>query len=451
MSDISADRVRAVGASGDEGASPTDRQSALVLRTGRIAAIILAAAWAVICVMMLVRPIFISHDSLSNNAHVWYIADRLWSGNGIPVHDAALANGNALTFPYASIPWISAALLWPLLGDRAVTLWLVFGFAATVVATFWTFPSLRQGWWAAATLANPALVVSPLLGQLPFMWAIACFTFAIGCWRRSKVIAAVTLTTAASIIHPAVAMPIVAITVLSWLPFEKRERRAPLVGWWLVTVAISLPAVYAVFQSPVVAQSSTTTEITALVRTVAMRSLVLAVPIALVVVQRYLRLPGFTPVALTVLFVVLQWPMYMPFGMNFAWGSLTRRPDARVDAFVASGGVRSGETHRVLTGFDGKYGLYAVTRAGGVLDAEFFPEGLHRGPFRSERSYARFLQQRDVDVVVWFPSYDARFTRSNERELLDAMAGRGCVDGVDITRRQGADPWIVYDVDLTCA
>ncbi len=427
-----------------------DRQSELLLRTGRVAAIVIAVAWGVICVLMLLRPVFISHDSLSNNVHVWFISDQLWSGHGIPMHVPALANGEALTFPYASIPWASAALLWPVLGDRAVTLWLVLGFAATVVATFWAFPSLRRGWWAAATLTNPALVISPLLGQLPFMWSIACFTFAIGLWRRNRVWPAVLLTAAASIIHPAVVVPIVAVVVLGWLPFEAPERRRSLAGWWLLTVVVSLPAVWAVFQSPVVAQTSMQTQIGALLQTVGMRLLVILVPIVLVLAQRYVRPPGWAPVALTVVFVVLQWPMYTPFGMDFAWGSLTREPDAQVDAFVDDGGVRAGDTYRVLTGRDGKYGLYAVARAGGVLDAEFFPEGLHRGPFGSTRSYARFLRERSVDTVAWFPSYDDRYTRSNERELLAEMAGRGCVDGVEITQRPGDTPWQVYDVDRDC-
>ena len=123
-----------------------DRQTPMLLRTGTVATAVIAAAWAVIGALMLLRPVFISHDSLSNNVHVWFIADQLWSGHGIPMHVPALANGQALTFPYASIPWTTAALLWPLLGDRAVTLWLVLGFVATVVATFWTFPTLRRGW-----------------------------------------------------------------------------------------------------------------------------------------------------------------------------------------------------------------------------------------------------------------------------------------------------------------
>ncbi|HPU38250.1 MAG TPA: hypothetical protein PLS63_01665 [Microthrixaceae bacterium] len=241
-----------------------------------------------------------------------------------------------------------------------------------------------------------------------------------------------------------------AIVVLGWLPFETPERRRSLVGWWLLTIALSLPAIWAVFQSPVVAQTSLVTQLGALFQTVGMRMLVLFVPIALVLIQRRMRPPGWVPIALTAVFVVAQVPMYVPFGMDFAWGSLTRTPDAQVEAFVDGGGVHGGDTYRVLTGRDGKYGLYAVARAGGVLDAEFFPEGLHRGGFATTGNYARFLQQRRVDTVAWFPSYDVRYTRSNERALLERMAGRGCVDGVSVTERPGDHPWQVYDIDRTC-
>ena len=438
-------------ASGRADDSPASRGGSSLLDTmGRIAVIAIAATWGVILLMMMTRRVFISHDSLSNNVHVWYIADQLWSGNGIPLRMPVLASGQALTFPYASVPWITASFLWPVLGDRAVTLWLVLGFVGTVAATFWTFPSLRRGWWAAATLTNPSLVISPLLGQLPFLWSIACFTFAIGLWRRGRVAAAVALTTLASIIHPAVMMPIVAVTVVCWLPFEAAERRRPLVGWWLLTVALSLPAAWAVFQSPVVDQSSFATQIGALFQTVAMRYLVLLVPIVLVLIQHARRTPVWTPVALTVAFIALQVPMYQPFGMDFVWGSLRRNPDEQIEAFADSDGVTPGDTYRVLTGGDGKYGLYAVVRAGGVLDAEFFPEGLHRGPFASPTSYARFLRQRDVDSVVVFPSYNQRYTRSNEPQLLEQMVSEGCVDGLSVTRRPGGSRWKVYDVERNC-
>ena len=421
-------------------------------RSGRVALAVVGAAWVVIGILILARPVFITHDSLSNNVHVWWLADQLWSGAGVPWRIDVLANGEALTFPYASIPWLTSALVWPLLADRAVSLWLVLGFAGTVAATFWTMPSLRRGWWAVAVLTNPALVISPLLGQLPFLWSTTFTLLAMGCWHRSRRALAVALAVAAQVTHPAVTIPIVAVVVLVWLPFEHRERRWPLVGCWALSVGLSLPAVWAVFQSPVVAQTTLITQVAALFQTAGMRLLVVLVPLVLVGIQhqRRVRIPLWTPVALSLLFVALQWPMYRPFGMDFGWGALRRDPIAEIDGFVASDGVTDGDTYRVLSGFDGKYGLYAVARAGGVLDAEFFPEGLHRGPFASTDEYAAFLRERRVDHVVTFPSYDRRYRRSNETDLLAELDGAGCVGGLRVERATGPGAWTRYDVRADC-
>ncbi len=421
-------------------------------RSGRVALAVVGTAWVVVGLLILARPVFITHDSLSNNVHVWWIADQLWSGSGVPLRIDVLANGEALTFPYASIPWLTSALAWPLLGDRAVSLWLVLGFAGTVAATFWTFPSLRRGWWAVAVLTNPALVISPLLGQLPFLWSTTFTLLAMGCWHRGRRLLAVVMAVAAQVTHPAVTMPILAVVVLVWLPFERRDRRWPLLGCWMLSVVASLPAVWAVFQSPVVAQTTLLTQVAALFQTAGMRLLVVLVPLVLVGIQhqRRVRIPLWTPVVLSVLFVALQWPMYRPFGMDFGWGALRREPMADIDAFAASDGVVDGDTYRVLSGFDGKYGLYATARAGGVLDAEFFPEGLHRGPFASPRDYAAFLRERRVDHVVEFPSYGQRYRRSNEPSLLREMVAAGCVDGVAVSQVPGSGPWSLYDVRSGC-
>ena len=437
---------------------PDDRVGAPVVvpkrlgRLGILTLVVVVSAWVVTLVLMLLRPVFISHDSLSNNVHVWWISEQIWGGGDLPMHIGVLANGEALTFPYASIPWLSAAVAWPLLGDRAVSLWLVIGLVATIGATFWTFPSLRKGWWAVAVLTNPALVISPLLGQLPFLWSIALFTFAMGMWRRGRVAAAVVLTSAAQIIHPAVTLPIAAVIVALWLLFEQPSRRRPLIGWWMLTVLISLPAVWAVFQSPVVTETTLPVQVVALLQTVAVRLLVVLVPMILVGVQyqKRVRVSPWIPALLSVIFVALQIPMYEPFGMDFAWGSLRRNAPPTVDAFAESQYLISGDTYRVLSGFDGKYGLYAVVRNGGVLDAEFFPEGLHRGGFASLSEYSVFLRTHRVDHAVVFPTYARKYRRSNETKILDRMVVAGCVDGVRVTRGPSEADWKLYDVQVGC-
>ena len=239
---------------------------------------------------------------------------------------------------------------------------------------------------------------------------------------------------------------VVATIVLLDLPFEKPERRKVLVGGWLLTIVASLPAMWLVMQSPVVAQTSRVTQVAALFQTAGMRLLVVLGPIILVLIARF-GFPKWTPAVLTVLFVGLQYNMYQPFGMDFAWGALRRSPDPSIDAFADSGRVVEGDTYRVLSGFDGKYGLYAVTRAGGTLDAEFFPEALHRGGFGTEERYVRFLNQRDVQHVVAFDSYVKHYRRTNEPALLAQLAESGrCVSGSTITSAGTGAGWREYDV-----
>lgn len=418
----------------------------------RIALWATGAAWAVVLVLIAARPIFITHDSLSNNVHIRWLSDRLWGGDGIPLHIGTLANGEALSLPYGSVPWITASWFFPILGDRVVGIWMVLGVLGTIAATFWAFPNLRRGWWAVAVLLNPALVISPLLGQLPFLWSAALLLSAIGCWRRSRPSAAVVLAALAQIVHPAVTIPILAIVVLVWLPFEAPDRRRSLLGSWIVAVAASLPAVWAVAQSPVVSQTSVSTQLVALVQTVGARMLVVLLPMALNGLQARGGATSRTPVpaAVCLVFLALQWPMYDPFGMDFAWPALARDADPAIEEFGATGEVVEGDTYRVLSGRDGKYGLYATVVAGGVLDAELFPEGLHRGPFGSTAEYAGFLAERQVDHVVAFDSYSDHYTRSNEPDLLEEMSRAGCTDAVEVSRSSEGPGWILYDVDRDC-
>ena len=123
--------------------------------------------WAALLVGIVRQPVFLTTDMVSNHVHIWYVAEQLWHDHRLPMRMPVLASGEAYAFPYAMLPWIVGALLWPLGGDRVVTAMLVAGALATVAATYWALPRLRRGWWAVAVLVNPSLVVSVMLGQLP--------------------------------------------------------------------------------------------------------------------------------------------------------------------------------------------------------------------------------------------------------------------------------------------
>ena len=139
-------------------------------------------------------------------------------------------------------------------------------------------------------------------------------------------------------------------------------------------------------------------------------------------------------------------------GMMTGWTALSRQPDAIGSSIPHASTFVPGATYRVLTFGDGKYGQYAVVRAGGHLDSEFFPESMFRRSFSGTPSYATFLTQREVDYVVVDKRYK-RF-RTNEEALLRSMAasgGRECVDGVSVREVEEQPNFAVFHVSRGCA
>ena len=130
-----------------------------------------------------------------------------------------LGHGQAYAYPYGFTNWTVAALLWPLFGNWAVTLCTLLGAVGCIVATFVAFPELREGWWAAAVLANPAIIESLLFGQQAFAWGAALLLFGVACWRRGRRFAAALLVGLGQATHAPIVLPIGLLFVLVCLPF----------------------------------------------------------------------------------------------------------------------------------------------------------------------------------------------------------------------------------------
>jgi hypothetical protein len=386
-------------------------------------AVVVALGWVVILALILTHALFVSQDSISNYAHVWYVSQRLWHGHGIPLHMPVLGHGRAYAFPYAFLPWLTAALVRPVLGDWAVTLWLVVGSVALAVATFYAFPELRRGWWAAAVLANPALVVAAIVGQLPFAWAGAFLLLAVGAWRRDRPVLATVAAAVAEATHPAVVLPLAALVVAGCLPFEAAGRRRRLLACFAATGVLALPAAWLVVASPVYRDSSGGTRLSAFVGTMLVRCLIVVVPIALVLFRR-LGWRGLGP-ALTALLLGLNVALIGPLDTHYAWQALRRRPDPRMLAFIRSPLFRPGATYRVLRAADGKVGMYQLIQHGARLDSELFPESIDRRTWPSLAVYTDFLDRRGVDQVLIFDTY--RYYGTNEHLELRRLAARSAV------------------------
>ena len=403
------------------------------------------AAWVVILFNVLSHRVYTSHDTISNYVHVWYIADRLRHGHGIPFHMPVLGHGQAFAFPYAFIPWTTAAVAWLLVGEWAVTLWLVLGFLAAVAATFYAFPELRRGWWPATVLANPVLVVSPLIGQLPFLWAIAMLLAGVGCWRRGHRWPAALLVGLGQAGHPAVVLPIGMALVIGRLRREP-DRRA-LIGWYAISLAIAAPAVWIVLRSPVFVESSTWTIVSNFFGTVIARSFVVTAPLVLVLVDRRRR--RWAPVLFGAA-IVLNGLLVAPLNSRYAWTALIRQPSTTLLGFIRSPEFTPGATYRILRAGDGKVGMYQLLRGGARLDSELFPESIDRRSWGDAGTYSRFLRSRDVDAVIVFATYDRKF-HTDEHRLLDALsAPRPCDGAVRTVHVVQSPPMDVYRVLRSC-
>ena len=417
--------------------APVDRP--WIRKPGNIALALVGSAWIIVLTTILSHRIFVTNDALSNYIHVWYIADRFWSGHGVPLHMPVIGHGDAYAFPYAFIPWMSAALLRPLLGDWVVTLWLVVGAAGVIATQWWAFPELRGGWWTALLLLNPMLIEGPILGQLPFLWAVAMFFGAIALWRSDRPIAAALLMGLSQATHPAVMLPIVGPLVVARLWWEPKRGR--LIAAYVASLAIAVPAVVLVLISPTVEDVSTKVLLGNFLGTVSLRALVTAGPFIALALRRmpFARWPA----ALMAILIVMNLVLVPVRRDIFGWGALTRTPETAGAEFVRSEGFEAGAMYRVLAGRDGKVSMYQLLRAGARLDSEPFPESIHRSDFKSLEVYRAFLLKRKVDYVLIYDGFDRHYG-SNEHALLETLVEAGAgADGL-CARLMTREP--TYDV-----
>jgi len=382
---------------------------------------VLAAVWIAIGALYLDHHVVLSSDSMNNYVHVWWIARDLWHHGWLPWRMPVLGHGDAYAYPYGFANWTVAALLWPALGNWGVTLCTLLGAVGCMVATFVAFPELREGWWTAAVLANPAIIESLLFGQQAFAWGAALLLFGIACWRRGRRFSAALLVGLGQATHAPIVLPIGLLVVLISLRFVS-DRRA-LLRYYTISLVISVPAVLLVFASPGYADSSTRDRLVNFVGTLAPRLLIVALPFAFV----WLRSKGIRALAPLAVLLVLATNLALeePLNVTFQWRALTHSQDvstASLDTFLTSAAFEPGAMYRVLRGAgDGKLGLYHVLLAGGRLDSEMFPESMAMHNFASVADYEQLLCARRVDFVIAFDSYTAS-RHTNEIAVLTRLA-----------------------------
>ncbi len=251
---------------------------------GNIALGLMVLAWIAVLAIYLDHRIVLTSDSMNNYVHVWGIAHDLWHHGHLPWRMPLLGHGDAFAYPYGFTNWTTAAIVWPVLGNWGVTLWTALGAVGCIVATFVAFPELRHGWWAAAVLANPAIIEAMLFGQQTFAWGAALLLFGVAAWRRNRPLLAAVLVGLGQATHAAIVLPIGVLLVLAYLPFAP-DRRA-LLRWYALSLLIALPAVWLVFASPGYADSSMRDRLVNFFGTLGPRILVIALPLIFVLLRR---------------------------------------------------------------------------------------------------------------------------------------------------------------------
>jgi hypothetical protein len=413
------------------------------VRGARAVVAVLVAAWIVVLALYLRHAIVLSSDSVNNHVHVWYIARDLWHHGRLPWHMPVLAHGEAYAYPYGFVNWTTAALVWPLFGDWTVTLWTALGTIGCIVATFTAFPELRRGWWAAAVLANPAIIEALLFGQQSFAWGAMLLLFGVAAWRRGHHAWAAVLVGVGQANHAAIVLPMGMLLVLVCVPFA-RDRLA-IVRWYALSCAIALPAVWLVFASPTTAQTSAGQQLSNFWGTFGPRIFLVGLPVICVVVRRT-GIRALAPVGV-VLALMGHLSFEIPLNVGAQWHALVRdgADTAELDAYLRSSAFTPGATYRVLRGDDGKLGLYHVVRAGGRLDSELFPESMAIRSFSDARAYATLLCDRHIDQIIHYDTYDAS-RHTNERVMIDTVE-QAPVGGVTLRTIASGTGWKVDAVD----
>jgi hypothetical protein len=248
------------------------------------------------------------------------------------------------------------------------------------------------------------------------------------------------------------------VLVAGWWYWEPDRRR--LLRYYAASLVPAIPAALLVFASPVFGDSDPVVVATSFFGTLGVRILVLAVPIALVVVQRRLQSPATplrvitrVPAAVCLTLLLSNIVLAGPLEAEYSWGALGRKPDTQLLTFIKSSKFDPGATYRILRAHDGKIGMYQLVQHKARLDSEFFPESIARNNWPDVTKYSQFLRNRHVDYVIIFRSYDREW-RTNEHQLLRQLKQQGpdrCdADRVGVHQVSRARTFDVYGIRRDC-
>jgi len=390
----------------------------------------LAAAGLVL--RILTRTIYLADDTINNYAHVWYISDRLFSTGRIPIRFAQLDGGRAFTFPYGMAPWLANALLYRLIGDWSVTLFLVLGAVAAASAALVVRPAMRDPWLLLLFIANPFYIDALASGQYSFLWSAAGFFVMV--WaveRRHWPLAATALWFTAST-HP-IEGGLAVAAYFVWDFVRRPDDRLPLAFTAGAALPFLLPSIYFAVGTPALGEASRFTIVFSVLQDLPRRGSILAAPFALSAVapslRRHYRVlgPAFAAAAVPLVLVSGGALGGMPgIGRVAGQGSyagLVRGASNDYRGYLRSPDFHSRRVYRVLSPNEREQGNYFLMRRQAVIANELFSESQQRRSW-NPAGYRCYLAAKRIDRVVVERGYRREFD-TNEQRLLEGLAARG--------------------------
>lgn len=399
------------------------------------------------------KAIYLGMDSVNNYAHVWYLNREVLHEGRLPLHMDVLENGRAVTFPYGFVPWLTGALLYEFLRDRAVTLLFVAGVIGLIWAATLMRPRMRDPWLLLLFLLIPPFIEAFFVFQFSFMWSTVFFFLFVWAAERRRWPLAILLLWLSISTHPLSGLE-TGTAYVCYRLWRHPKQRCPLLLSSLVASIASIPFIWLSSQIPALTDERPLTVTVSVLDNLLRRAPVPAAPFALTALEPWLRRHYRQVLAAAVLGVGLLTAVQEGLlGWAVAdYGGIFKRSHNLYAEFIRSDAFLPGANYRLLEPTEREDGAYYLMQAGGRLAQEFFTESLFRRDWTPSQ-YTCFIQAKAIDVVIveWdylkeFPKNEPALLLDFERQgildrLYDDPAGRFVAFDVRPLRSEAAGPF----------
>ncbi len=392
---------------------------------------------------ILAHSLFLASDSMHNYAHVWYLSDQIFHHGSIPLHISLLDSGKAVTFPYAIAPYLAGALLYPVLGNWAVSLLMAVAVVGTVWAAGVVRPAMRDPWLIALFVLNPFFIDAAFGFQFASLWsALFFFLFVRACEKQMAVPAAVLLWLSVSSQPLMGTLAAGAYGLAILVLHRERFPRLLAIG---VPVGLALVPIYWMTLMTPSLSDSTGAFVRTTISSVLTRGTFFAAPFIVSAGAPYLR-RYYRPMLVFSLSTAIVGVLLLGGVVRYY-----RSPSGYYGVFHASSDVyaqyfdspsfQAGATYRVLEPSEREDGMYRFIQHRAVLSNEFFTESTMHRNWNADQ-YGCYAAYKGIDYVVVEKVWQER-NGLNEGQLLDSLVADG---KASVSYSDPAGRFVVYNI-----